>query len=170
MSHYCIGVGEKCLGMTYVALRKSYYCDHHDRADVLLYRKKYLEAEAALELQQYVWVQLDMEQAAALKLDLGKLFDIGMAVVVEEGAVVEVHVDCLPVQMRNEYSHVMPNGLHMGGMLSVRKPPGTLPLIKAGQDETVFKMYQQGQKQWRNQLLALLLAPNCLQQRAPHIL
>ena len=80
-----------------------------------------------------------MEQAAALKLDLGKLFDIDMAVVVEEGAVVEVHVDCLPVQMRNEYSHVMPNGLHMGGMFSVRKPPDTLPLIKAGQDETVFK-------------------------------
>ena len=51
-----VSAKEECLGMTYVALRKSYYCDHHDRADVLLYRKKYLEAEAALKLQQYVWV------------------------------------------------------------------------------------------------------------------
>ena len=61
----------------------------------------------------------------------------------DDGAVqatwVEVHVDLLPPEMRQVETAVV-NGFKMGGRLSVRFKPGDRPIIKMGQDETIFKM------------------------------
>ena len=45
-------------GLTYVAQRKSYYVDNHDREDVLRYRDVYVARQRDYELQQFLWVQL----------------------------------------------------------------------------------------------------------------
>jgi len=61
----------------------------------------------------------------------------------DDGAVqatwVEIHVDLLPPEMRQVETAVV-NGFKMGGRLSVRFKPGDRPVIKMGQDETIFKM------------------------------
>jgi hypothetical protein len=46
------------LGLSFVANRKSYYCDSHDRKDVLKYRKIYLDSEFELEFRQPMWCQM----------------------------------------------------------------------------------------------------------------
>ena len=56
---------------------------------------------------------------------------------------VECHVDIHPELAR------LGAELHMfGGLLSVRKPPGTLPIIIFGQDEAIFKQYLSWWKAW----------------------
>ena len=56
------------LGARFSKLKKGYYVDGHDRADVLQHRKEWLEKERELELRQYRWVQLTLEQARQLNV------------------------------------------------------------------------------------------------------
>ena len=57
------------------------------------------------------------------------------------------YVDLLPVDVRAAID-VTVNGKRMGGQLSVRFPAGEKLIIKVGQDETVFKMYQMNKSCW----------------------
>ena len=56
------------LGAKYKKLTKGYYVDGHDRPDVLEHRKEWLSKELQLELRQYLWAQLTIEQAASLDI------------------------------------------------------------------------------------------------------
>ena len=60
---------------------------------------------------------------------------------------VELHVDLLPASLRHEKAAVV-NGFNMGGRLSVRFPQGERPILKAGQDETIFKAYDAVKSSW----------------------
>ena len=51
------------LGGSFDTHKKGYYVDGHDRPDVLEHRKVWLEAERKLELRQYLWVQLTVDEA-----------------------------------------------------------------------------------------------------------
>ena len=56
------------IGCKFNKHKKGYYVDGHDRADVLEHRKEWLAKELELELRQYLWVQLTVDQATELKL------------------------------------------------------------------------------------------------------
>ena len=56
------------LGASFKKHKKGYYVDGHERADVLEHRKEWLSKELQLELRQYLWVQLTVDQATKLKI------------------------------------------------------------------------------------------------------
>ena len=53
---------------------------------------------------------------------------------------VKVRVDFLPPDICHSKSQTI-NGMNVGGCLSVRFPEGELPVIKVGEDETIFNKY-----------------------------
>ena len=56
------------IGAKFKKHTKGYYVDGHDRADVLEHRSEWLSQELKLELRQYLWIQLTVEQAAGLNI------------------------------------------------------------------------------------------------------
>ena len=56
------------IGANFVKHKKGYYVDGHDRKDVLEHRGVWLGEERELELRQYLWVQLTVEQARKLNV------------------------------------------------------------------------------------------------------
>ena len=60
---------------------------------------------------------------------------------------VEVHVNLLPPDICC-WKYETINGMNMGGCLSVRFPEGELPVIKFGEDETIFKIYVINHSSW----------------------
>ena len=224
------------LGLCYARKSKTYYVDGHDRADVLAHRALWLEKEMRLELRQYLWCQVPLQEAierdkqrdgressvgavasgssagagdeahggggggddaggedgggsgsaddSAAETKFARLLRRGLPELDEgasaderleralmketvyhyrgnaegkpvgpeqEGAVdwVELHVDLLPQEWREEIGATV-NGFKMGGRLSVRfrSEGDQRPLIKAGQDETIFKMYDLNKSSW----------------------
>lgn len=109
-----------------------------------------MDKEFELELRQHLWVQLSLEQFKNLKgvdgleLDIVELTALGLSYEVNADTV-ELHVDILPVEQRDAIVDVV-NGRKLGGRRSVRFPVGAKPIIKVGQDETVFKMYAMHKK------------------------
>ena len=81
--------------------------------------------------------------------DIEKLKELGVYYQLDEHNV-EIHVDLLPVQLRADprFTDFDRLGRSYGGKLSARLPPGTRPLMKAGQDETVYKMYATNKSCW----------------------
>jgi hypothetical protein len=128
-------VWAKKLGMTYMARKNSYYCDGHDRADVLRMRNNdYLPREHELELRQFLWVRLTADQMEQLNIEgVQFLEEKGMIVPLDEMGMCEVHVDLLPVSWREreEFTDVA-NGIPLGGKRSCFAPPGERPVIKVG--------------------------------------
>ena len=60
---------------------------------------------------------------------------------------IELHVDLLPPEVRRKKAAIF-NGFNMGGRLSVRFPQREKPIVKVGEDEVIFKMYQTNQSSW----------------------
>ena len=56
------------IGAKFKAHKKGYYVDGHDRSDVLEHRSLWLRKELELELRQYLWVQLTLDQATKLNV------------------------------------------------------------------------------------------------------
>ena len=56
------------IGAKFNKHKKGYYVDGHDREDVLQHRSKWLAEEKELELRQYLWAQLTVEQATKLQV------------------------------------------------------------------------------------------------------
>ena len=56
------------IGASFQKHKKGYYVDGHDRPDVLEHRSEWLSTELKLELRQYLWVQMTVEQAVELNI------------------------------------------------------------------------------------------------------
>ena len=56
------------IGAKFKKHTKGYYVDGHDRSDVLAHRSEWLSEELQLELRQYLWIQMTVEQAASLDI------------------------------------------------------------------------------------------------------
>lgn len=67
----------------------------------------------------------------------------------EQVPMVEIHVDLVPVSLREDLGPAVGRyGVRAGGFLSVRMQEGDLPIIKVGQDESIFKMYTLNSRRW----------------------
>ena len=67
----------------------------------------------------------------------------------EKVSMVEIHVDLVPVSLRESLGPKVGRfNVQAGGSLSVRMQGDELPLIKVGQDESIFKMYALSSRRW----------------------
>ena len=152
MSKLCLNTVYSWLsvcGFNYVARKKSYYTDNHEKHENVIYRLKFITQYIAFEYRTHRWVHFTEQQ-------LNELLDTNAIQVSRETAyksqvddgsyLYEFHVD------DDEYFHDMvnrdPEIYPYGGHLSLRKPPGTKPLIILGQDESIFKQFQMTKKAW----------------------
>ena len=60
---------------------------------------------------------------------------------------VELHVDILDHEERRRHSKTI-KGMNMGGHLSLWLPEGSRTIIKVGEDNVIFKMYQMHHSGW----------------------
>ena len=60
---------------------------------------------------------------------------------------VKFHVGLLDPDIQLWESETI-NGMNMGGCLSVRFQEGKLPVIKVGEDKTIFKTYAMNHSSW----------------------
>ena len=119
--------------------KKNYYVDRHEAPDVVKYRNSYVRRDLERELRQPVWIQLTEAEEAVLREDMraaggslppGHRFERG------GGVFFEFHVDDSDAFLQTREKFMM------GGNLSVRFPAGQRPLIRQGQDESIYKAYQ----------------------------
>jgi hypothetical protein len=121
------------LGLSYLTARKSYYVDKHDDAANLVFRAKYVASEMEYELRQHLWYPMSVAEYNMLHEQQGDALNTEvlerLGLYYCEGDNVELHVDVLPVELRDTID-VRVNGRNMGGYLSMRFPEGKKPLVK----------------------------------------
>ena len=133
------------LGFTYKLRKKCYYVDNHERADIVLYRDKFVIRYLEYELRTYRWIQLKEEEVLEYELNKELKREDGYKYSHEDGSTwYEYHVDD-----HTDFESRMNEGYHpFGGNLSVRKPPDSKPLMILGQDEVIFKQYLMNSRVW----------------------
>jgi hypothetical protein len=157
---WAVMVDEK-VGCKFSSHKATFYTDNHEQPANITYRvERYLPRETAHELRQYHWIQLDPARAATISAKYG---------------VVGTNVSRLPVALGEDYGAVENaveffvhdseifdgwiNGdssspfadvaiSQFGGNLSWRMPPGSMPILKFGQDESCFKAFTLPSVEW----------------------
>ena len=125
--------------------RKTYYVDGHEAPDTVQYRKKYILKYIEDEFRCFRWIQLSEEEVKILEDKDGQFSrKMGYEYNNDNGQpFFEFHVDDHDsFQQRCNIETVF------GRHLSIRKPQHLKPIIKIGQDESVFKQYLQTLNQW----------------------
>ena len=131
------------IGATIGVHKPTFYCDAHERADVVDYREKvYLPLYFELELRAHLWWQVTKEESDLL-IEKGKVADVGYKYKTDGGVeMVEYNVH------DSEAFDELRAKEKFGGKLSVRFPAGQRPVLFIGQDETAFKQYAYRRRQW----------------------
>ena len=124
------------LGFNYYPRKKCYYVDSHESPENIAYRKEFISRYFKYEIRAYRWYAITKEERDKL-VSNGELDEmLGYYYTDEENKeMYEFHVD------DNILFQTRCDDLPYGGNLSVRKPPGTKPLMIIGQDECIFKQY-----------------------------
>ena len=125
--------------------KKNYYTDRHEAPDVAAYRNDYVERDLEREKRQPLWIQLTKEEASAVRADMekagGKL-NPGHVYMHDGASYEEFHVDDSDAFLSARAK------FEMGGNLSVRFPAGAKPLLRMGQDESIYKAFQFPSRSW----------------------
>ena len=132
------------IGATIGVHKPTFYCDAHERPDVVEYREQvYLPTYFELELRAHLWWQVTKEESDLL-IKEGKVGRLqGHEYETDDGvAMVEYNVH--DSEAFDEHRATA----KFGGKLSVRFPKGERPVIFIGQDETAFKQYAYRRRQW----------------------
>jgi len=132
------------LGFKYESRKKHFYVDNHERSEVKKYRDKdFILRYLDREFRQHRWIRL-LETDAQKYIDDGEISETHGYNYVQNGIeFVEYHVDHhVDFQKMGADAHAF------GGLLSVRMPPGSKPVIVVGQDEAIFKQYLSMWKAW----------------------
>jgi len=139
------------LGFSYDNRKKTFFVDGHERPNVVFHRNQFCkEYLAKLEPRCHRWIQVTKETVEGWRREKKKSeFNEnakGYTYRSENGVeMIEFHVD------DHDFLHglaiEMGYGLY-GGNLSVRRPPGSKPLMLFGQDESVFNQFLLGNRQW----------------------
>ena len=170
-------LAHKC-GLSYNTHKKSYYVDRHDAPDVLEHCFKWVQREQDLGFRSYEWFQVTLAEAKKLNFDSDGEFDmLGLDEIenpfyahirgelvhhykLDDVEWVELHVDIFSRDQRAQLAEeglfnlevIAADGVKcvydMGGKLSVRMPAGAVPIVKCGQDETIFKQWAMHSKEW----------------------
>ena len=125
--------------------KKNFYTDRHEAPDVVAYRNDYVARDLEREKRQPLWIQLTKEEASAVRADMekagGKL-NPGHVYVHGGASYEEFHVDDSDAFLSARAKFAM------GGNLSVRFPAGAKPLLRMGQDESIYKAFQFPSRSW----------------------
>ncbi|KAI2499926.1 hypothetical protein MHU86_14547 [Fragilaria crotonensis] len=139
------------LGYRHDNRKKSFFVDGHERPDVVFYCNDFCTNYLSkLEPRTYRWIQVTKRTVKEWKLEkriANNLASQGYAYQDPNTGdeMVEFHVDDY------EFLHSVANEMGFGafgGNLSVRKQPGTKPLMIFGQDESVFNQFLLKTRQW----------------------
>jgi hypothetical protein len=138
----------RLLGFSYLANRKCYYTDNHEKQENIEHRITYIIRYFELELRAYRWVVLTESDAKILEDRQKNPLQKGLARkdFLRDGQMMrEYHIDCHP----NLATYVTPaNKEKHGADLSVDFPQGQRPLIFVGQDESIYYQYLFSSKSW----------------------
>ena len=113
--------------------------DRHEAPDVVAYRDAYVHRDLLRELRQPVWIQLTGAEASELRSSMrehGGNLPLGHVFQRDGENYEEFHVDDSNAFLKAR------DTFKMGGNLSVRFPSGSKPLLRMGQDESIYKVYQ----------------------------
>ena len=127
------------LGCERSAHNKNYYTDRHEAPDVVAYRDAYVHRDLLRELRQPVWIQLTGAEASELRSSMrehGGNLPLGHVFQRDGENYEEFHVDDSNAFLKAR------DTFKMGGNLSVRFPSGSKPLLRMGQDESIYKAHQ----------------------------
>ena len=136
----------RSLKFSYQPRSQNYYIDGHEYPATVEDRIRYIKKYVKEDLCCYRWIQITEEEANELE-DNNDCFEkeSGYRYEWEMQTYYEYHVDDHEsFQQRCNNDENCP----FGGYLSVRMPLGTKPIIKIGQDESVFKQFSLTKKQW----------------------
>ena len=137
------------LNFKYKPRTQTYYVDGHEFPATVEDRKRYIRKYLKDEFRCYRWIQLPEEEVDVLA-DKDDTFnkEIGYKYTQDNSTYYEFHVDDHPsFQERCNNNPSCP----FGGFLSVRfptDPPNLKPIIKIGQDESIYKQYTISKRQW----------------------
>ena len=139
----------KLLGFTYCERKKTYYCDSHEKPEVVKYRYKYIDRYLEREFRCFRWVQISKSKYEEMLRNEFSIF-CGTPYEYENAKgekYYEFHVDDNQ-QFTDWKDWPDEESRRFGGCLSVRMPEGAKPLIIFGQDECIFKQYVFCKKTW----------------------
>ena len=139
----------KLLGFTYCERKKSYYCDSHEKPEVVAYRYKFIDQYLEREYRCYRWIQISRAKYEEMLNDNSSTFGGTPYEYKNENGETfyEFHIDD-NLKFASWQDFPDEESRKFGGCLSVRMPEGAKPLIIFGQDECIFKQYVFSKKSW----------------------
>ena len=128
----------------YEPRKKTYFVDGHENEKTVLDRIRYCKKYIKEECRCYRWVQMNEEEVDSL-CEADEKFDrkIGYKYSKNGRTFYEYHVDdhnSLQIKCNTES--------YFGGNLSIRCRVGEQPIIKIGQDESIFKQFVISKSKW----------------------
>ncbi len=108
----------RLLGFNYEAQHKGYYVDGHEKPETVTYRKDFVKKYLSEEIQMFLWIQMEQEEAAKLESEGVILKDTGYHYNHPSTGVpmVEFHVDTCEFFQRKMNDEII-----FGGWPSVRR-------------------------------------------------
>jgi hypothetical protein len=133
------------LGFTHNTQRKGYYVDGHERSDVVDSRNIFCEIYLTdVEPRCLRWIVVSQRELETTHAILNR--ELGYRFIDEDGeSQVEFHVDYFLASHQNEENDLLEG---KNPSMSVRAPPGSIPIEVFGQDESVFSQFMFPTKSW----------------------
>ena len=133
------------LGFTHNTQRKGYYVDGHERSDVVDSRNIFCEIYLTdVEPRCLRWIVVSQRELETTHAILNREF--GYRFIDEDGeAQVEFHVDYFLASHQSKENDLLEG---KNPSMSVRAPPGSIPIEVFGQDESVFSQFMFPTKSW----------------------
>ena len=135
---------DEAFGVYLFPKEKKYYVDGHKKPATVEYRHKFCERYLQNEVRAHRWIQIKQEEAKYLQendlvaKDAGYYYYSG-----DNTPMAEFHVDD-----SREFATMLKH-LPFKGMLSIRKPPCSKPLIIFGHDECILKQFLMTKMSWK---------------------
>ena len=136
------------LGFRYCERKKSYYCDSHEKPEVVAYRYKFINRYLQREYQCYRWIQISKNTYDEMVNEGSTFNGVPYEYTNTNGEIYyEFHVDD-NIAFMSWTTWPDEESKKFGGCLSVRKPEDLKPIIIFGQDECIFKQYVFTKRSW----------------------